>query len=124
MFNERVTQVYRLLEFDKDFERIYLDDGFKLKIIRRFAGQKKPASINTLSRGEKETVALVLMLAGREAYLPAFPLFIADETTFYDQTRFRRIVEYISKRVPYTIITNLVSKEKQDTLSIEYELKS
>ena len=122
MFNERVTEVYRLLEFDKDFERIYLDDGFELKIIRRFGGQKKPDSINTLSRGEKETVALVLMLEGREAYLPDFPLFIADETTFYDSTRFRRIVEYVSKRVPYTIITNLVSKDKQDTLSIEYEL--
>lgn len=122
MFNERITEVYRLLEFDKDFERIYLDDGFQLKIIRRLGDQMKPDNINTLSRGEKETVALVLMLAGREAYLPDFPLFIADETTFYDSTRFRRIVEYISKRVPYTIMTNLVPKEKQDTLSIEYEL--
>jgi len=67
-------------------------------------------------------MALTLMLAGREAYLPDFPLFIADETTFYDATRFRRIVNYISKRVPYTIITNLVAKEEQDTLSIEHEL--
>ncbi|GAI67997.1 unnamed protein product, partial [marine sediment metagenome] len=122
MFNERIGEVYHLLDFDEDFERIYLDDGFQLKIIRRFRGQRKPDSINTLSRGEKETVALVLMLAGREAYLPDFPLFIADETTFYDSTRFRRIVEYISKRAPYTIITNLVPKEKQDTLSVEYKL--
>ena len=122
MFNERITEVYSLLEFDKDFERIYLDDGFQLKIIRRFGDQRKPDNINTLSRGEKETVALVLMLAGREAYLPDFPLFIADETTFYDSTRFRRVVEYVSKRAPYTIITNLVPKDKQDTLTIEYEL--
>ena len=122
MFNERIAEVYRLLEFDKDFERIYLDDGFELKIIRRFGDQRKPDNINTLSRGEKETVALVLMLAGREAYLPDFPFFIADETTFYDSTRFRKLVEYVSRRVPYTIITNLVPKEKQDTLSIEYEL--
>jgi DNA repair exonuclease SbcCD ATPase subunit len=122
MFNERITEVYRLLEFDKDFERIYLDDGFQLKIIRRFGDQRKDDSVNTLSRGEKETVALVLMLAGREAYLPDFPLFIADETTFYDSTRFRRIVEYVSKRVPYTIIANLVPKDKQDTLTIEHQL--
>ena len=122
MFNEHITTVYHLLEFDKDFERIYLDDGFQLKIIRRFADQRRTDNINTLSRGEKETIALVLMLAGKEAYLPDFPFFIADETTFYDSTRFKRIVEYISKRVPYTIITNLVSKEKQDTLSIEYQL--
>jgi len=122
MFNKRVTEVYHLLEFDRDFERIYLDDGFELKIIRRFGDQRKPDSINTLSRGEKETVALVLMLAGREAYLSDFPFFIADETTFYDSTRFRRIVEYVSKRVPYTIITNLVPKDKQDTLTIEHQL--
>lgn len=122
MFNERIAEVYRLLEFDKDFERIYLDDAFQMKIIRRFGGQRKPDNVNTLSRGEKETVALVLMLAGREAYLPDFPLFIADETTFYDSTRFRRIVEYVSKRAPYTIITNLVAKERQESLSIEYEL--
>lgn len=122
MFNTRIEEVYQLLEFKETFERIYLDDQFTLKIIRRLHGQPKDASINTLSRSEKETVALVLMLAGREAYLPDFPLFVADETTFYDSTRFRRIVEYVSKRVPYTIITNLVPKEKQDALSIEYEL--
>lgn len=122
MFNKRIAEVYGLLEFDKDFERIYLDDGFELKIIRKFGDQRRPDSINTLSRGEKETVALVLMLAGKEAYLPNFPFFIADETTFYDSTRFRRIVEYISKRASYTIITNLVSKDKQDALTIEYQL--
>ena len=126
MFNERIDEVYRLLEFDKDFERIYLDDGFQLKIIRRFGDERrsdKPGTtINTLSRSEKETVALVLVLAGREAYLPDFPLFVADETTFYDSTRFRRIVEYVGKRAPYTIITNLVPKDKQDNLTIEYEL--
>lgn len=122
MFNDRINEVYHLLDFHKDFERIYLDDGFQLKIIRKFGDQRKPDSIDTLSRSEKETVALVLLLAGREAYLSDFPLFIADETTFYDATRFRRIVEYVSKRVPYTIITNLVSMEKQEALSIQYEL--
>ena len=123
MFNERIAEVYRLLEFDMAFERIYLDDGFQLKIVRRFGDQKKPEdNINTLSHGEKETAALVLMLAGREAYLPDFPLFIADETTFYDATRLRRMIDYISKRAPYTIVTTLVGKEQQDELKIEHSL--
>lgn len=123
MFNERIAEVYKLLEFHEGFEQIYLDDSFNLKIVRKFQGRKKlDENINTLSHGEKETVALILMLAGREAYAKDFPFFIADETTFYDSTRFRRIVEYISKRAPYTIITNLVPKDKQDALSIEYEL--
>lgn len=122
MFNERIAEVYKLLEFHEDFEQIYLDDNFNLKIVRKFQERKQLDSINTLSRGEKETVALVLMLAGREAYVKDFPFFIADETTFYDRTRLRRIIDYISRGVPYTIVTTPVPKEKQDTLSIEYEL--
>ena len=120
MFNARIDEVYRLLEFDESFEQIYLDDQFNLKIIRRFHGQRKEASINTLSRGEKETVALVLMLAGREAYLPDFPFFIADETTFYDATRFKRIMSYIGQRVHYVIVTKLAPKEEQANMVVEY----
>ena len=50
MFNERIAEVYKLLEFDEDFEQIYLDDNFNLKIVRRFQGRKQLDSINTLSR--------------------------------------------------------------------------
>lgn len=123
-FNEQIAEVYNLLKFDQDFERIYLDDNFDIKIIRRFQGQKKTDSIFTLSRGEKETVGLVLMLAGREEYVSDFPMFIADETTFYDATRLKRFIEYISKRVPYTIVTSLVPLEKQQTLKIEHSLRA
>ncbi len=122
MFNTRIEEVYHLLEFDEAFEQIYLDDQFNLKIFRRFQGQRKEGSINTLSRGEKETVALVLMLAGREAYLSDFPFFIVDETTFYDSTRFNRIADYISQRVPYTVVTKLAPKEEQEDITVEHML--
>ena len=124
MFNERIEEVYELLEFDEDFEQIYLDDQFNLRIIRRFQGQRKLDSINTLSRSEKETVALVLMLAGRQAYLPDFPFFIADETSFFDPTRFNRIVGYVSERVPYTVITKLAPRDAQDEVKVEYAVPS
>ncbi len=120
MFNEHIKEVYELLEFSEDFEQIYLDDQFNLKIIRRFQGQRKLDTINTLSRSEKETVALVLMLAGREAYLPEFPFFIADETSFFDPTRFNRIVSYVGERVPYTVITKLAPREEQEEVTVEY----
>ena len=120
MFNDHIKVVYELLQFDEDFEQIYLDDQFNLKIIRRFQGQRKLDTINTLSRSEKETVALVLMLAGREAYLSEFPFFIADETSFFDPTRFNRIVRYVSERVPYTVITKLAPREEQEEVTVEY----
>ena len=122
-FNKQIAEVYKLLQFG-DFERIYLDDNFDIKIIRRFRGQKKQDSILTLSRGEKETVGMVLMLAGREKYVNDFPMFIADETTFYDRTRFKRIIDYIAKRASYTIVTNLVPMEKQKKIKIEHTLSS
>ncbi len=124
MFNERIEEVYELLQFDEDFEQIYLDDQFNLRIIRRFQGQRKLDSINTLSRSEKETVALVLMLAGRQAYLSDFPFFIADETSFFDPTRFSRIVGYVSERVPYTVITKLAPRDAQDEVKVEYAVPS
>lgn len=124
MFNERIEEVYELLQFDEDFEQIYLDDQFNLRIIRRFQGQRKLDSINTLSRSEKETVALVLMLAGRQAYLSDFPFFIADETSFFDPTRFNRIVGYVSERVPYTVITKLAPRDAQDEVKVEYAVPS
>lgn len=122
MFNNQIQKVYELLGFDEDFEQIYLDDQFDLKIIRKFSGQRKPDTINTLSRSEKETVALVLMLAGREAYIPEFQFFIADETSFFDPTRFKRIVNYVSEQVPYTVITRLAPRDEQAEVILEYSM--
>ena len=49
------------------------------------------------------------MLAAKETFLPDFPFFIIDELTqSYDPERFRQIVNYMRKRVPYVIVTSLV----------------
>lgn len=122
MFNEHIKEVYDLLDFDEPFESIQLDRNFEIKIYRKFQGQSEEDSINTLSRSEKETVGLVLMLAGRSAYCDDFPFFIADETSFYDTTRLKRVMEYINARVPYTVITTLASADEKSDLSIEHDL--
>ncbi|PSP87307.1 hypothetical protein BRC90_10825 [Halobacteriales archaeon QS_4_69_34] len=124
MFNERIQEVYNLLDFDEPFENIQLDQNFNIKIYRRFQGQTEEDTIDTLSRSEKETVGLVLMLASRDAYCDDFPFFIADETSFYDTARLTRIMEYISERVPYTVITTLASADEQSDLSVEHDLTS
>lgn len=122
MFNEHIQEVYDLLDFDEPFESIQLDQNFDIKIYRRFQGQTEEDTIDTLSRSEQETVGMVLMLAGRSAYSDDFPFFIADETSFYDTARLRRIMEYIDKRVPYTVITTLASAEEKSGVSIEHDL--
>ena len=122
MFNDQIAQVYSLLEFDEVFDRIFLDEDFDLRIVRRRKGLTTEDSAASLSRGEKETAGLVLMLAGKQQYLPDFPFFIADETSFYDATRFRRMAEFITGLVDYTVVTNLVPKEKQSRLRLSYSL--
>ncbi|MFQ6676407.1 MAG: archaea-specific SMC-related protein [Fidelibacterota bacterium] len=119
-FNRQIAQVYSLMEFDEVFDRIYLDDNFDLRIVRRRKGTTTHDSVASLSRGEKETAGLVLMLAGKQEYLPDFPLFLADETSFYDATRFRRMVEFILTLVPYTVVTNLVPKEEQSGIKLSH----
>ncbi len=119
-FNEQITQVYSVMEFDDVFDKIFLDENFDLQIIRRQKGLTTQDSVASLSRGEKETVGLVLMLAGKQEHLPDFPFFIADETSFYDATRFRRIVDFITNMVGYTVVTKLVPKEEQAGLKLTH----
>ncbi|MFB0523091.1 MAG: hypothetical protein ACETV1_04940, partial [Candidatus Bathyarchaeia archaeon] len=56
------------------------------------------------------TISLVLMLAAKQTFLPDFPFFIIDELTLsYDPERFRKVVNYMTKRVPYVIVSSLAS---------------
>lgn len=119
-FDRRIMEIMGILEF-KEFQKIYLDDNFNIRINRQRKGRVEPDTIHSLSRSEKETIGMVIMLAGMEEYLADFPFFVADETSFYDETRFNRLVGYISKKVPYTIVTQLVPMEKQENLVVEYE---
>lgn len=65
------------------------------------------------------------MLAGKEEYLPEFPMFVLDElTTSYDPTRFKTIISYLQQTVPYTIVTALApyQKGKEGKIQILSEL--
>ena len=119
-FNKQIAQVYSLMEFDEVFDKIFLDESFDLQIIRRYKGLTTQDSVTSLSHGEKETVGFVLMLAGKQEHLPEFPFFIADETSFYDGTRFRRMVDFMTNLVAYTVVTNLVPKEEQAGIKLSY----
>ena len=107
-FNRNVTRAFDELDL-KGFENVFLDQGFALHLVRD-KGVQQP--VETLSASEKLTISLVLMLAARETFLPDFPFFIIDELTLsYDPERFRQIVNYMTQRVPYVIVSSLASME-------------
>jgi DNA repair exonuclease SbcCD ATPase subunit len=106
-FNRNINKAFRELEL-KRFENVFLDQNFGLHVIRE-NGVRQP--IETLSASEKLTVSLILMLAAKETFLPEFPFFILDELTLsYDPARFRQILNYVKRRVPYIIVTSLTSE--------------
>jgi energy-coupling factor transporter ATP-binding protein EcfA2 len=117
-FNGSVTRAFEALGL-KGFENVFLDQDFSLQIVRN-NGVRQP--VETLSASEKLTVSLMLMVAAKETFLPDFPFFIVDELTLsYDPARFRRIVEYIGRNVPYVIVTSLTS-EGTGRPEVGYEL--
>jgi DNA repair exonuclease SbcCD ATPase subunit len=117
-FNGNVTRAFEALGL-KGFENVFLDQDFALQIVRS-NGVRQP--VETLSASEKLTVSLMLMVAAKETFLPDFPFFIVDELTLsYDPARFRRIVDYIGRNVPYVIVTSLTS-EGTGRPEVEYEL--
>lgn len=118
-FNKRIREVYDVLGF-KDFERIEIDDMFRLIVKRRFKSTIKTQELNRLSTSERTTIGVIVMLAGKEVYLPDFPFFVIDEwTNALDSKRFDKFVGYLQKHVPYVIVTALTPS---GNLKIEHAL--
>jgi DNA repair exonuclease SbcCD ATPase subunit len=106
-FNKRIIEVYDILGF-KDFEKIEIDDMFRLIVKRKFKDIIKTQELNRLSTSERTAIGIIVMLAGKEVYLPDFPFFVIDEwTNALDSKRFEKFVDYLQKNVPYVIVTAL-----------------
>ncbi|MFX1515469.1 MAG: archaea-specific SMC-related protein [Promethearchaeota archaeon] len=121
-FNHQIKKVYQLMSY-QDFEDIRIDPNFSLIVKRKRRGKMIDQPIESLSDSERITIALIVMLAGREEYLPDYPLFVLDKVTLdYDPTRFEMILDYLSRRkVPYTLVTLAQSiQEGSGKLEIEY----
>lgn len=122
-FNSRIGHIYDLLEFE-DFEKIYIDDyTFEINVVRRKGSQTIRQPIKSLAGSERGTLGLILMLAGKEKYIPDFPMFILDAVSEdYDETRLSRIVRYLEERVPYVIVTTLTPHKDSDDIVIRHKL--
>jgi chromosome segregation ATPase len=102
-FNARIKEVYPLLNF-KNFDEVFINDSYRIEVVRK----GKQQELNRLSTSERVTLGVIVMLAGKEEYLPEFPFFVLDEvTTAYDPTRFKKIIDYITQKTKtkYVIVT-------------------
>lgn len=122
-FNEKAMEIYELLEFE-DFEKIYIDDySYEVNVIRKKEGRSIKQPIKSLSSSERESIGLILMLAGKEKYIPNFPLFVLDAVSEdYDQTRLERFIKYLKSKVPYVVVTMLSPHAKSDKIIIKHSL--
>ena len=117
-FNDKIKEVYKILGF-KDFKNIEIDSTFRIVVTRKNRIQE----LNRLSTSERVTIGVIVMLAGKEEYLPEFPFFVLDEvTTAYDPTRFKKIIDYLANetKTKYTIVTAF--SPTGDKIKVEYSL--
>jgi chromosome segregation ATPase len=102
-FNLRIKEVYSVLDF-KNFDSVSINDSYRIEVVRK----GKQQELNRLSTSERVTLGVVVMLAGKEEYLPDFPFFVLDEvTTAYDPLRFKKIIDYIVQKTKtkYVVVT-------------------
>jgi DNA repair exonuclease SbcCD ATPase subunit len=121
-FNNQIKKVYQLMIY-QDFEDIRINPNFKLIVKRTRKKKSIDQPIESLSDSERITIALIVMLAGREEYIPNYPLFVLDKVTLdYDPSRFQMILDYLTQReVPYIIVTTAQSiEESSGNLEVEY----
>jgi DNA repair exonuclease SbcCD ATPase subunit len=118
-FNKRIKEIYQKLGY-KDFDDIEIRPDYSIYIRRPTYNEAWP--LDALSTSEKVTLAVALLIAGKEEYLPDYPFFVLDElVTSYDPERFSKIKDYISKVTDYVIITQLATaKETGGKVLVEY----
>ncbi len=112
-FNKRIIEIYKNLGF-KDFENIEIRKGdFTVYIRRPHYNEEWP--LNALSTSERVTLAVTLLIAGKQEYMPDYPFFVLDElVTSYDPDRFKKLKEYIANVTEYVVVTQLVEAEDSE----------
>jgi len=64
---------------------------------------------------------LVFRIAAKKTYIPDFPFFVIDDNMkTYDPEQYDSIVRYLESIVEYVLISQLVTRSKQEELAIRY----
>lgn len=91
-FNENIDFLIKELGF-KGFKSIWLNNEDRLMVERE---NEQPQPVGSLSLSEKCTVAILLQLSMKEAYLPDIPFFLIDDILQdFDEDKKIKIINYL-----------------------------
>ncbi|GEM_PF-1745799 len=125
LFNENINDIYKEMGFTtfrdiKITKEITRGRLTSLDAVVEHASGKKQ-SLSSLSKAEQLTLGLVFQISAKENYIPAFPFFVIDDNmNTFDPDRSRSIMEYLSDKAEYVLVSRPVPPSEQEDLSIEY----
>lgn len=101
-FNDAMDRLVDLLAFDS-IERIRLNGEFEVVVAREVDGAVRRSPVAHLSESERETVGLVLGLAGYLAYDldEAAPVLVLDSLGAFDADRLATLIDFFADRARY-----------------------
>jgi len=117
-FNETIKEVYSALNFDLNVYSIELTPQFDIEV-KRYDKKGQPTtdsqSIKTLSKSELEVIGLVVMLSGYiiNDLKNVFPYIVLDELTFMDDSRLKKLVEYMETSADSIILMKLPQQNEK-----------
>jgi len=125
LFNKNINDIYKEMGFTtfrdiKITKEIMRGRLTSLDAVVEHASGKKQ-SLSSLSKAEQLTLGLVFQISAKENYIPVFPFFVIDDNmNTFDPDRSRSIMEYLSDKAEYVLISRPVPPSEQGDLSIEY----
>ena len=125
LFNKNINDIYKEMGFTtfrdiKITKEITRDRLTSLDVKVEHASGKKQ-SLSSLSKAEQLTLGLVFQISAKENYIPNFPFFVIDDNmNTFDPDRSRSIMEYLSDKAEYVLVSRPVPPSEQGDLSIEY----
>ena len=125
-------------KFNANINDIYKDMGFttfrKIEIVKKIERGRltsldaivehesgKKQSLSSLSKAEQLTLGLVFQISAKENYIPDFPFFVIDDNmNTFDPDRSKAIMEYLSDKAEYVLVSQPASPSEQQDLIIRY----
>lgn len=123
-FNEAMDDILSVLDYET-VDRVWLDGNFELVIAREIDGVTRRTGIEHLSESERETVGLVLGLAGYVAYdvSEAVPVLLLDTLGAFDADRVAELIAYFAEESPRLVTALLpANADAVETHDIDHDL--
>ncbi|MEA1945503.1 MAG: archaea-specific SMC-related protein [Euryarchaeota archaeon] len=125
-------------KFNANINDIYKDMGFttfrKIEIVKKIERGRltsldaivehesgKKQSLSSLSKAEQLTLGLVFQISAKENYIKNFPFFVIDDNmNTFDPDRSKAIMEYLSDKAEYVLVSQPASPSEQEELVVRH----